>query len=151
MDLLEKAESTEDVIYIQSQLTNVRYELESYESQLRVYDNRVNYSTLYLDINEVDRESSVATKLSYGEEIAQGLSDTFYNVGQGLRSFSIWLIVNLPILVILALIVIVVVLVIRKIHKKNAQKRAKRPAVGGIWTDKPKETRREEHSSDKEK
>jgi hypothetical protein len=54
--------------------------------------------------------------------------------------------VNLPILLILAVIVIVVVLVIRKIHKKNVQKRANRPAANGIWTAKPKETQREEHS-----
>jgi hypothetical protein len=123
MELLEKAESTEDVIAIQSQLTNVRYELESYESQLRVYDNRINYSTLYLDINEVDRERSVATKLTYGQEIAQGLSDTMYNMGQGLRDFSIWLIVHLPILLLLAVVVALVFLIARKIRKKRKNRK----------------------------
>lgn len=128
MDILERAEKLEDIITIQSQLTDVRYELESYESQLRVYDNRINYSTLYLDITEVERETSVATELTYGEEIRQGLSDTMYDIGQGLRDFSIWFIVNLPFLLIWAVIIVLVVLVVRKIIKSHAQKETRRRA-----------------------
>ena len=138
MGILERATKLEDIITIQNQLTNIRYELESYESQLRVYDNRINYSTLYLDINEVERETNVATELTYGQEIKQGLSDTFYNIGQGLRSFSIWFIVNLPILLIWAVIIAAIILIVRKILKIRAKKEARRKAVqskpqGGIW------------------
>lgn len=138
MGILERATKLEDIITIQNQLTNIRYELESYESQLRVYDNRINYSTLYLDINEVERETNVATELTYGEEIKQGLSDTFYDIGQGLRSFSIWFIVNLPILLIWAVIIAAIILIVRKILKIRAKKEARRKAVqskpqGGIW------------------
>jgi uncharacterized membrane protein len=148
MELLEKAESTEDVIYIQSQLTNVRYELDSYESQLRVYDNRISYSTLYLNIDEVDRETSVATKLTYGQEISQGLSDTMYNIGQGLRSFSIWFIVNLPILLILAVVVILVIWLVRK-HRRKQREKAMRKSLGtGIWSGEPKKTEEEESASE---
>lgn len=140
MGILERATKLEDIITIQNQLTNIRYELESYESQLRVYDNRINYSTLYLDINEVERETNVATELTYGQEIKQGLSDTFYNIGQGLRSFSIWFIVNLPILLIWAVIIAVIVLIVRKFLKIRAKKVARRQAAqsksqGGIWAE----------------
>ena len=138
MGILERATKLEDIITIQNQLTNIRYELESYESQLRVFDNRINYSTLYLDINEVERETNVATELTYGEEIKQGLSDTFYDIGQGLRSFSIWFIVNLPILLIWAVIIAAIILIVRKIIKIRAKKEARRQAAksksqGGIW------------------
>ena len=137
MDMLEHADTVEAIITIQSRLTDVRYELESYESQLRVYDNRINYSTLYLDVNEVDRESSVATKLSYGEEISQGLSDTLYGMGQGLRDFSIWLIVNLPILLVLADIIVIIVLIVRAMMKRSERKNADYIAArkaGGAWS-----------------
>ncbi len=126
MDLLGKATKLEDVLTLQSQLTDVRYQLESYESQLRVYDNRIDYATLYLDINEVERETNVADKLSYGEEIRQGLSDTFYSLGQGLRKFSIWLIVNLPILLLWAVVIAVIVLIVRKVLKRRDRKRTER-------------------------
>lgn len=147
MGILERAEKLEDIITIQNQLTNIRYELESYESQLRVYDNRINYSTLYLDINEVERETSVATELSYGEEIRQGLSDTLYDLGQGFRDFSIWFIVNLPVLLIWAVIIAVIIVIVRKLLKAHAKKAARRHAgrleardrgaqaeQGGVWT-----------------
>lgn len=147
MGILERAEKLEDIITIQNQLTNIRYELESYESQLRVYDNRINYSTLYLDINEVERETSVATELSYGEEIRQGLSDTLYDLGQGFRDFSIWFIVNLPVLLIWAVIIAVIIVIVRKLLKVHAKKAARRHAgrleardrgaqaeQGGVWT-----------------
>lgn len=146
MSILERAEKLEDIITIQSQLTNIRYELESYESQLRVYDNRINYSTLYLDITEVERETNVATELTYGEEISKGLSDTFYNIGQGLRGFSIWFIVNLPVIVIWIAIIAVIALIVRWAVKTYLKKKARRQAGrlesqkkngqadSGIWT-----------------
>lgn len=126
MGILERATKLEDIITIQNQLTNIRYELESYESQLRVYDNRINYSTLYLDINEVERETSVATELTYGQEISHGLSDTFYDIGQGLRGFSIWFIVNLPFLLVWALIIVIIVLIVRKILRIRAKREVRR-------------------------
>ena len=55
LELLETAESLDDILTIESRLTEVQYELDSKESQLRTYDNQIDYSTVYLDINEVVR------------------------------------------------------------------------------------------------
>ncbi len=129
MDLLDRATKLEDILTIQSQLTSVRYEIESYESQLRVYDNRVNYSTLYLDISEVERETTVIEEKSYFEEIRSGLSDTFYDLGQGLRTFSIGLIVNLPYIVLWALVIALVVLIVRKVLKAEKKRQSEHPAL----------------------
>lgn len=150
MDLLERAEKLEDIITIQSQLTSVRYELESYESQLRVYDNRINYSTLYLDINEVERETSVATELTYGEEIRVGLSDTMYDLGQGLRDFSIWFIVNLPILLVWAVVLVIIFFVVRKLVKRSEKRKLEYEArrQRGIWSKSASET--EKSAADEE-
>lgn len=160
MSILERAEKLEDIITIQSQLTNIRYELESYESQLRVYDNRINYSTLYLDITEVERETNVATKLTYGEEISKGLSDTFYHIGQGLREFSIWFIVNLPVIVIWIAIIAVIALIVRWAVKTYIKKKARRQAQhlesqkqngqadSGIWTAQTEKKDEEKTNSD---
>lgn len=126
LSLLEKAEAVEDIIRLQEQLTNVRYEIESYASQLRTFDNRINYSTLYLDINEVQRETTVATKLTYGEEISQGLSDTFYHLGQNFREASIWFIVNLPVIIVWIAVLLLIFVVVRAISKRTAQKKAKK-------------------------
>ena len=51
LELLETAESLDDILTIESRLTEVQYELDSKESQLRTYDNQIDYSKVYLDIN----------------------------------------------------------------------------------------------------
>lgn len=131
MNLLAKAESVEDIISLQSQLTQVRYEIESYESQLRTFDNKIDYTTLYLDVSEVKRETTVE-KLTYGQEIMTGLSDTFYELGQGLRSFSIWFIVNLPNMVVWAVILAVLFVVVRFVVKKHKIRKAKKAAQKAV-------------------
>ena len=131
MNLLAKAESVEDIISLQSQLTQVRYEIESYESQLRTFDNKIDYTTLYLDVSEVKRETTVE-KLTYGQEIMTGLSDTFYELGQGLRSFSIWFIVNLPNMVIWAVILAAIFAVVRWLVKKRKIRKAKKAAQKSV-------------------
>ena len=57
-ELMAKAENVDAVIAIESRLSEVLYELESIKSSLRVYDNQVLYSTIYLNINEVKLTST---------------------------------------------------------------------------------------------
>lgn len=119
LELLEQAESMEDIIAIESRLSEVRYELQSYESTLRTYDNQVNYSTVSIDINEVERETKVPEKRNFFEEIQYRLSDNFYSIGQGIREFTIWFISSLPYLVIWAVAIFIFVRLIRKIFWKK--------------------------------
>lgn len=123
LQLLETAEKLKDVIKLHSQLTQIRYEIESYESQLRMYDNQIEYSTLYLDISEVQRETTVASsKTTFFEEVSNLFSDNLYGVGQWLRSAVIWLIGSLPVLLPLVVIVIAIVLFLVKKHKSIRNK-----------------------------
>ena len=46
--LLEKADTLDAVIALEKRLSEIRYDLESMESQLRLYDNQVEYSILRL-------------------------------------------------------------------------------------------------------
>ncbi len=122
MDMLEQATDLETIFAIQNQLTNVRYEIESYESQLRVLDNQVSYSTVYLNISEVKRETSGEGK-TFGEEVKNRLGDNMYRMQQNFRTFAIAFIASLPIIVIWVVVIIVIVLVWRAIHKKRKQKK----------------------------
>ena len=77
--MMEQATSMEDILAIQSQITEVRYEIENYESQLRVYDNQVIYSTVYLDLYEVNRESSAAGT-TFGDRVKIKFNDNLYQL-----------------------------------------------------------------------
>lgn len=118
MRLMEEADQLEDVLSIQSYLTDVRYELDSYESQMRVLENRVSYSTITVDIDEVERVTPQEEKGFFAESWAK-LQDTMYELGQTIRTFGIWFIGSLPVLILLGAAIAVVVVVIRKICKKG--------------------------------
>lgn len=127
LELLEKAESMEDIIAIESRLSEVRYELQSYGSTLRTFDNQVSYSTVELNIREVERVAPVVEELTFFQEIQYRLSDNFYDIGQGFRNFAIWFISSLPYLVIWAVIIVVLVLLVRKfVFRRNVFKGKKK-------------------------
>ena len=52
--ILAQAESVEDMIDLESRLSEIRYEKESLTSQLANWDNQVSYSTVSLSLQEVE-------------------------------------------------------------------------------------------------
>lgn len=123
--LLEQAESVEDIIEIQSRLTEVRYEIESCESRLRTLDNLVDYSTVNLNLRQVDRTQAVLEDPSAWEEIGANLKDNVYRIGRFFRSLFILAASALPFLCIMAAIALPVFYfgVIRpKRKRKKAEK-----------------------------
>ena len=122
--LLEKAENVEDIINIENRLSDVRYELENYESQIRLLDNQIDYSTVYVDISEVSRVTDTG-KQGFFEEVASRFSDSVYVVLMGLRGFAIGILGSLPILVVWVVILAVVVILLRKFVFKKSKKNKK--------------------------
>lgn len=121
--MMEQADSMTDILSIQSQITDVRYEIESYESQLRVYDNQINYSTIYLDLYEVNRESQVAGK-TFGDRVRIRWNDNLYRMGQGFQNFLVGLLGGLPILIPIVIVCVAVFAVVRKILRKRKARKA---------------------------
>ena len=81
MKLMEQAKTVEDTMSIQSRLTDVRYELESYMSQLKVYDNQVDYDTVNISIQEVKNETPTG-ELSIGQKMLNGLENSLRAIAE---------------------------------------------------------------------
>ncbi len=129
MELLEKAETVEDMIRIEERMTDVRYQLESTESQLRSMANQVNYSTVYLDVRRVNRYTVVQEPKSVGERIVQGFSESAEDVAESLQDFGIWIVVNSPYLVFVVmfiLIILFIVWLVRRAVRKSEMKTVER-------------------------
>ena len=129
--LMEKAETVEDIIAIEGRLSEVRYQLESMESQLRTYDNRIDYSTVYLSIEEV-RKYSAPYDASVGERIAKGFAKSLEDIGFGIRDFAIGFVIDIPYIILWGVIIAVAVLVwrkLRKVWKKRKQRKTETTAV----------------------
>lgn len=122
LTLLEKAESVTDIIEIQGRISEVNAELDSYESQLKTYDNLVSYSTINLTVYEVERISPVKQE-GFFAEIKENLKENFYNIGQGIRDFAVWFISSLPYIVIYGIILVIIIVIIKRIIKKRKAKK----------------------------
>ncbi|MBQ2801277.1 MAG: DUF4349 domain-containing protein [Lachnospiraceae bacterium] len=122
MAILEKAETVEEIISLESRLSEVRYELNSYESRLRTYDNLVDYSTIRVEVCEVT-EITEPPKLTSGERIVSGFVDSVKNICSGIKELVIALIINIPYFVVWGIVIGVIIIVIRTWRKRGKKKK----------------------------
>ena len=118
MKLMEQAKTVEDTMSIQSRLTDVRYELESYMSQLKVYDNQVDYDTVNISIQEVRNETPTG-ELSIGQKMLNVLENSLRAIAESAKNLCIWFVASIPYFVILFAVIFAVVSIIKKIRKKK--------------------------------
>ena len=127
LELLAQAETMADLLEIESRLTEVRYELDSVTSQLRTYDNQINYATIYLNLEEVQEYTPVEEPTLW-ERIRSGFTDSIQGLWESLQDLLVFAIVALPFLVVYGAILAVVILVLRRIRKRRKAKKALREA-----------------------
>lgn len=123
LELMEQAETMADLLEIESRLTDVRYELENRASQLRLYDNQVDYATIYLSIDEVQEYTPVEEPTVW-ERISGGFVSSVKGVGNGLLDLLVWVLAKSPYLVILGGVTVGVVVLVRKRKARKAAKKA---------------------------
>lgn len=121
LELLEKAETVEDIITIEGRLSEVRYQLESYTSQLRTFDNQVDYSTVHINISEVDRETKVEPK-TFWEEVKDRFGDNLYDMGRSIRNLAIGILGSSPYILLLIIFLAVIILAFKHVKNKTKNK-----------------------------
>lgn len=127
LSFLEQAETVEEMIMLESRLSEVRYQIESMERQLRTYDNQVEYSTVYLSITEVVELTPVPVRQqTTWERIGDGFMSSLKNIGKGFREFFVWFVTALPYLVLLAAAILLITVFTILGVKRSAAKRKKR-------------------------
>ncbi len=129
LEMLAAAESVEDMLAIQQQLTDVQYEIDSLSGQLRYYDHQVNYSTVTLDVTEVREYTPEPTiTLTYWQRMTRGFAESLKSVGEFFQDLFLWFVTSLPWLVPLAAVIVLIVWLIRRSAKKRPERAAKRAA-----------------------
>ena len=123
LELLSQAETMSDLLEIEARLSEVRGELENYASQKRLYDNQIDYATVYLSIEEVQEYTPVEEPTLW-ERISKGFRDNLEGVGDDLLDVLVWFIVSLPYLVVFAIVITIVVLVIKRVRRRRKEKKA---------------------------
>ena len=120
--MLEKTEDLDSLITLEARLSEVRYEIESIERNLRNLDQRLAFSTVTLELQEVEKYTpTVAVQRTFGEKLSDAFSSGWNSFVAGLQRFIINMARSLPTIVLLIVLAVVVLLVVRKIRRKNKQ------------------------------
>ena len=129
LEILSKATELSDVLELESRLSDVRYQIESYEATLRNYDSRVSYSTLHITLQEVVEYSIINDPpQTLGQRLSDGFADSMRLVKNSAENALVWLVTYLPLVLLWAVILAVVVWLVLRLVRR-AQKAGKLPKV----------------------
>lgn len=113
LELLAKAEKLADIITLEERISNVRYEIESYEARIRNYDTLIAFSTVNIEIAEViDYTPEPIKDPTFGERIGKAFSESWNEFAENSKDFAVGFVYALPTLLVLAAIAICIVLVV---------------------------------------
>ena len=123
MELIGKAENLNELLTLESKLSSIRQELEEVKSQLKLYENLIDYGTVYLNISE-EKEYTVVEEEepTVWERISTGFVKSLKGVGNIITELFVFFVVASPYLAIPAAIVVIVVVCLN-VSKKKAQKK----------------------------
>ena len=122
LEFMAQADNMSDLLEIEDRLTDVQYELERYASQLRLYDNQIDYATIYLDIEEVQEYTPVVEKTTW-ERIRDGFVSSVKDLGNGIKEIFVWLLINSPYLVVIGILGAGAVVIVKKRKVRRAAKK----------------------------
>lgn len=119
--LFEGAANLENLITIRSRLTEVRSEIEDYESRLRVLENSVSYSVVTLRIDEVERITPTV-KTSVWTRIKDNFIEGVENVYLFIKEAFVFILASVPYLVLVGVLAAPVLFAGYRKRKKGKRK-----------------------------
>lgn len=126
LELLEQAETLDEIIQLEDRVSQVRYEIDSLTGRLKAYDSEVAYSTVTLYLRDVTEYSSDS---SFGSRIGEAFIGGWSAFVGFLQEMLIVLVGALPFLLLAGAAVAVIVLLVKRSTKKQREKFAQRNSV----------------------
>ena len=122
--LLAQAEDMEDIITIESAISDTEQQIDSLSGELRYYDSQVGYSTVRLDLEEVYRLSDTEEPASgFGARLGTALTSGWKGFISGIQGLLIALAYGWVWLVLLAAVACLVILWVRRVKKRKRDQR----------------------------
>lgn len=114
-ELLGQAEAMEDIITIESAISETEYQIENLSGELRHYDALVDFATVTVNLQEVYKLSSVEEAPdSFGARIGSAFTNGWAAFTDGLENLAVGLAYSWTYLAVLAVILIVVIAALRR-------------------------------------
>lgn len=122
--LLAEATDLQAVLEIEQTLSDVRYQIESYTSQMKQLDSQIAYSTVSISLSEV----AVLTEpkdepQTFGERLAETFRSSTLRLRDGFRAFAIWFLGNILEILLWLLLIALVVLAVLLLRRRRIRRR----------------------------
>lgn len=120
LSLLEKAEKVEDIITLENQLSKTIEEKEIIKTSLLNLDDKVDFSTIHIDIQEVEKLSDAETfETGFGTRIKNAFGNSLFRFKKSLEDLIIGVIYLLPFALIFGLLAFFGFKIYIKLYNKN--------------------------------
>ena len=125
LEMMEKAESVEDMIRVEERLTEVERELNSEKTELSALDRDVNFSTIYISLQEVFEYSEKVVEVTYGERLRKAFGRAVDGFVSSWQELIPLLVATFPFLIMLAIVIVLLRRLLRRRREKKAVERAR--------------------------
>ena len=122
--LLESAKTTKEIIEIRDMLTEVIYEIESYESRLRALDSQIDFTSITVNVSETEHPQVVKEQTVW-QRIATNLMDNFSGVWDFIVEAFVFVVSSTPFILVFAVYLGIIFVIVKLITKKNKKSKAK--------------------------
>ena len=121
IEFYQKAESISELMDIEQRLSDIRYEIDYIETQIKNYDLLVAYSTLTIHVSET--KTYTQTNTSFTEKLSRAFKNGFSDFVSSIEYLLIDLAYNIYSIIILVVIVVAGIIIYKKIRnrKRKAQ------------------------------
>ena len=119
LEMMDKAETIEDMITVESRLSEVERQLNVYKTDLAQMDKDVEFSTIYIELKEVKRYTEEVNSTTFGEELKYAFEDAINSFRNFCEGIVLFVVRNFPYLIILA---VILALIIRAIGRSRAKR-----------------------------
>ena len=99
-ELQAQADNLSDLLQIETSLTDVQSQIESWQSQLDWYSNQVQQCTVYVNLSEV--QNYTPTDESFFGRIGTAFAQGWSNFVDGLQQLAVWLAGAWPVVLVVA-------------------------------------------------
>ena len=120
LELIDEAENVSDLITIESQLSNVRADIQYYTQTIEEYNNQVSYSLIELNVNEI-KDSTIYVEDNFINKMVNTFFDAINGVIYFIQGLILMIISIWPFIVIGILIFLLIRYILKK-KKSSIQK-----------------------------
>ena len=123
--LLAQAENMEDIITIESAISETEWNIEDLSGTLRHYDALVDFATITVSLQEVYKYSDTEElPENFGDRLGSALSRGWHSFVDGMADFAVALAYNWMWLILWAVIIAAAVAIVRKVRRRSGTKPA---------------------------